>query len=72
MTKAQDNVPSSADEGTVLVISLWREPDHPRSMRARITYRDSVMGERGTAAAADPERVLAIVGEWLARFMHGQ
>jgi hypothetical protein len=69
--KAQEDVPSSADAGAVLVISLWREPDHPQSMRARITYRDGATGEKGTAAAADPERALAIVGDWLARFMRG-
>jgi hypothetical protein len=68
VTRSRDDVPSSAGEGAVLVITVWREPGHPKSARARITYEDGVTGEGTTTAAANLEQALAIVTEWLARF----
>ncbi len=53
----------------VLVIRLWVEPDPP-SLRARIVdVSDLQTGEAVTCAAADVDQIIAIVEEFLSRFM---
>ena len=48
-----------------LVIRTWSEPDQVSGFRARVTYGQGPDGEAKTVAAADPDKVLSIVREWL-------
>jgi hypothetical protein len=57
------------DAAGVLVIRVWREPDHPRTLRARITaVRDVADGDVETAAASSVEQVVEFTERFLVSF----
>jgi hypothetical protein len=50
-----------------MIISRWHEPGHPQGFRARLTYGQTPGSGPSTVASADPDDVLRMVQEWLAR-----
>lgn len=58
-------------EAAVLVVRVWREQEVP-GFRARVTYCLDITASGETVATADsPERLHALVQEWLDGFLTG-
>lgn len=57
---------SSPAAGDTLVIRTWLEHgEAPPSFRARITYGAGVEAGQTSVYAADPDKVLSLVRQWL-------
>lgn len=62
-----DGNEQTADGGSSIVITMWREPEHERQFRARL-IRTDWRDEADVALTADPKAVLNQVEHWLADF----
>jgi len=57
------------DAAGVLVIRVWKEPDHPRALRARITaVRNVADNDVENAAASSVEEIVEFTERFLASF----
>jgi hypothetical protein len=61
----QEDTASGTLRAGTLVIRKWTEPHQVEGFRARLTYSDELEDEPKTFSSADPNEILAIVGEWL-------
>lgn len=62
---ALEGLTTGPDAGT-LVIRTWHEREgQPPGFRARITYGPALGNQQTTVSAADPDKVLHVVQQWL-------
>ena len=61
--------PTLGDAAGVIVIRIWKEPDHPRALRARIAaVRNVAESDVENAAASNIEEIIEFIERFLAPF----